>query len=446
MKKEAILTSGSVPAGLLRLSFPMLFGFLSISLFNLVDTWFIARLGTLPLAAIGFIFPVVMVVGTLSISLGVGAATRVSQAIGAGDQDQVRRLTTDALLLSVLIVFAVSMLGYFFAESLFSLMGADDESFPIIMSYMRIWFAGCTFMTVPMVGSACLRAKGDTRTPAFIMSMAALLNLILDPLLIFGLFGFPAMGVAGAALATIISRGITLVLTLSVLHFRDGMLDFSLVPFQKVKQSFKAHLSVALPVSLTYLMMPVASGMITRIVANFGSDAVAALAAAMKIDALAMLPMMSLGAVMVPFVGQNDGAGEVERVHQAHVSAILFAFIWGMVCVLVLHLFAGRVARFFVDDPRVISLMTAYLWIVPFSYAFHAISRLTGAWLNGKGQSSYDALISAVRLFGFTVPFCFLGAQWLGLKGSMAGFSIGEICAGVLTLVSVRYWRRIGKV
>ena len=197
---RARLTEGPVGRTLLGLALPMIWGMFSIIAFNLTDAYFVGKLGTAPLAAISFTFPVVMTVGSITIGLGVGTCSVLSRAIGEGDHRKVQRLATDSLILSLLVVGFFILVGILTIDPLFEAMGADSETLPLIREYMSIWYFGMMFLVVPMVGNNALRASGDTINPSIIMTVSALINVILDPILIYGLGPFPRLEIKGAAM------------------------------------------------------------------------------------------------------------------------------------------------------------------------------------------------------------------------------------------------------
>jgi putative MATE family efflux protein len=216
---------------LLRLTAPMILGILGIHLFHLVDTFFVGRLGTEALAAMSFTFPVVFVVGGVALGLGLGASAVVSHAIGEGDWHRVRRLTTDSLTLGLIVVASLIVIGLATVDPVFRMLGASEELIPLIKSYMFVWYPGMIFVVIPMVGNNCIRATGDTRTPSLIMVLAGAVNGALDPLFIFGLGPFPRLGLAGAALATVIGRSITFTVALLILARRERMLTLEFPGF-----------------------------------------------------------------------------------------------------------------------------------------------------------------------------------------------------------------------
>ena len=256
--RKAVLTQGSVGRTLVDLTWPMVFGILGMVTFNLVDTFFVGKLGIRELAALSFTFPVIMVVSSLALGLGIGTTSLVSRAIGEGDERKVKRLTTDSLILSTLIVIVFVVVGQMTIEPLFRSLGAAPDIVPLIQQYMRIWLWGMIFVVVPMVGNSAIRATGDTRTPSAIMLVAVTINLVLDPLLIFGWGPFPRMELAGAALTTVFARATVFCVSLYILIRRDRMLTARLFPFREIMSSWKRLLYIGLPAAGTRMVVPLA--------------------------------------------------------------------------------------------------------------------------------------------------------------------------------------------
>jgi len=216
----ATLTEGSVAGQLRTLAIPMVWGLLATMSFNVVDTFYVAQLGNQPLAAMSFTFPIVMIITSLGIGLGAGSSSAISRAIGEGDASYARRLATDAISLTFLVSASMCLLGWLLMDPLFSLLGATPDLLPLIRDYMSIWFISAPFLMVPMVCLSALRALGMSHIQGYLMSAAALFNAALDPLLIFGLWGFPALELQGAALATLVTRILTFLVAFYILAVR----------------------------------------------------------------------------------------------------------------------------------------------------------------------------------------------------------------------------------
>ena len=224
--KRARLTHGPVGRHLVDMSVPVLFGIFTMMMQAFADAYFIGIVGDRALAALSFAFPILMIVTSVAIGLGAGTSSVVARAIGANDERRARRLATDSLILSFLITAAVSFIGMLTIRPLFELLGAPDDMIPMIAGYMKILYIGVPFIVVGMVGMSSMRATGDTRLPSLLMVIAAIANVILDPILIFGLGPVPEMGLNGAAMAALLSRAAIFVGTLYFMKHRLNMLSF----------------------------------------------------------------------------------------------------------------------------------------------------------------------------------------------------------------------------
>ena len=227
------------------LAAPMTVGILGMSVFNLMDTYFVGRLGTVKLAALSFTFPVVLIVSSIAHGLGVGMTAAVSKATGMNDRKKLGNIISWGLLLALIIVAVIVVVGQLTIDSVFKLLGADEQTLPVIKEYMRIWYIGAFFVVIPMVGNSAIRGMGDTKLPSLVMITAAVINTILDPLLIFGPGPFPALGVSGAATATVIGRFTTFVVALFVLLKREKVITFS--DASKAVAAWKEILFVGIP-------------------------------------------------------------------------------------------------------------------------------------------------------------------------------------------------------
>lgn len=415
--KKAQLTQGPVAKTLFNMTLPMIVGMFGMVAFNLVDTFFVGQLGTQELAALSFTFPVVMVIGSLAMGIGIGASAVISQAIGKGDHNRVKRLTTDSLVLSMLLVTFFVLFGLLTIRPFFSLLGATPEIVTLISQYMVIWYPGVLFLVIPMVGNNAIRATGDTKTPSAIMLVAVIFNVILDPLLIFGIGPFPMLGLAGAAIATVIARAITLVVALWVLYYRDEMITLELPPVKTVVDSWKSILYIGLPAAGTRLLYPVAMGVIMALVSMYGYEAVAAFGVGTRIEFLALTVIFSLSTVIGPFVGQNWGASRYDRVKLAVKYSNIFSIIWGVAMFVILALAARPIASLFNDDPQVISIIVLYLWIVPIGYALFGVFQISNITLNVLNKPGHAAILMVMQMFGLYIPLAYLGSYLFGLQG-----------------------------
>ncbi len=430
--RKATLTEGSVGKTLIRLTVPMAVGVFSITAFSFANTFFIAQLGVEELVAISFTFPVVMVFGSIAMGVGTGTASVVSRAIGRGEETAVRRFTTDSLLLALLSVMALCVIGLLTIDQLFIALGAKTNTLPLIRQYMTIWYPGMLFIIVPMVGNHAIRATGDTKYPSLIMMVVAGVNVALDPLLIYGLAGFPRLELTGAAIATVIARALACIASLSILHFRERMLDFSMPRLADVLDSWRQVLWIGLPTALTNLLTPISMGIVTRLTAQFGQTAVAALGAGTRIVPLTMIPIHALGVAIMPFVGQNWGAGKADRVDEGRKRGYVFSIWWGCLCVATFWLLGPTVARIFSDDAEVVKQIVLFLHVIPLGFIIQGVFMLSSSTLNAINKPMVSASLVLIRMLVFFVPFAYIGAEIAGIAGIFVGVALTDYTSGAL--------------
>ena len=428
---KAQLIEGPVGKILFNMTVPMIFGMVGMVAFNLVDTFFVGQLGTQELAALSFTFPIIMVIGSLAMGIGVGSSAVISKAIGRGDHHMVQRLTTDSLILSLLLVAFFVIIGMLTIEPLFRLLGATPEIVPLIREYMVIWYPGVLFVIIPMVGNNAIRATGDTKTPSVIMLVAVVVNIVLDPILIFGLGPFPMLGLTGAAIATVLARAITLIVALWVLYYRDRMMTFDIPPVKTIIDSWKSILYIGLPVAATRLLSPIAMGIIIALIATYGHEAVAAFGVGIRIEFLAMTVIFALSTVIGPFVGQNLGAGRYDRVKLGVKYSNGFSLIWGVVMFVLLAVTARPVASIFNDDPVVISIIMLYLWMVPIGYALFGVFQISTITLNVLNKPVHAAILMVIQMFVLYIPLAYVGSYLFGLPGIFGAIVLAYSLSGI---------------
>ncbi len=434
------LTEGQVSIQLLKLSLPMVWGVLSILAFSLADTYFVAQLGTTELAAISFTFPVVTVLSSIAMGLGTGVSSVVARIIGQGNRLQVKRLTTDSLLLSLLIVGILSTLGLNTIDPLFSSLGAKPELLPLIGDYMSVWYLGIVFLVVPFIGNSALRACGNTLVPSLIMTLAAAINILLDPLFIFGWGPIPANGLQGAAIASLLSRTGILVASLAFLHFQERILIFKLPSLKTLIKSWRTLMSVGLPAAATNLISPLSVSFATSLMAQYGTEAVAGFGLASRLEALALIVPIAISASIGPFVGQNWGAQQYGRVKRSLQLSFFFCLTWGGLVAVLLGTMAPEIAAWFDRDPEVVNSASVYLTLVPISYGALGIVFTASSALNGLGKPMLALFMSLFRLLLLYIPLAYLGSQLFGIFGIYGATCLSNVLVGLWAWLKHSSW------
>ena len=301
-KKPINLLEDPVADTIKRMTIPMIYGMVLLMTFNLVDTFFIGLLGTQPLAAISFTFPITFTVISLTIGLGIGTSAVIAKALGKGNDESAKNSGTAAIYLAAIVVGILSFIGYLFTDEICLLLGASEALLPIIHEYMDIWFISSICLIGPMIGNAILRASGDTKTPSIIMGGAGLINAILDPVFIFGFGPIPAMGIQGAAIATLISWVFGLLLVLYIVGIKRQLIHTKLLSLKTFVASSRGILHIGLPAAGANMLTPISAAILTAIVASYGDSAVAAFGVGSRIESIACLVVLAMSMTLPPFI------------------------------------------------------------------------------------------------------------------------------------------------
>lgn len=443
-KKKTDLTKGAIGPMLFRMALPMLLGMISMTIFNLVDTMYVGWLGTEELAALSFTFPVVLTLNSISMGIGMGASSVVSNLIGAGDHSRVRHVATDSMLLGLMAAAIIAVAGELTIVPLFTVMGASGQVLEFIVEYMRIWYPGILFVVIPMIGNNLIRATGDTKVPGLIMTAAAVTNIILDPIFIFGFGIIPSLGVQGAAVATLGGRSVAFTVSLIILIRRERMIDLKGITFSRMIHSWKEVLFVGIPSALTNIITPVSMGFITRLVASYGTTAVAGFGVGTRVEMLVLMVIMALASVLIPFAGQNRGAGRIDRVRRALQISYRFGLAWSALVFLLFLAFGRLIASLFNDNSAVLDTAQSYMTILALSYGFLGFLIYVSTTLNALRRPIHSLGLSITRMMVLYIPLAWIGSELFGLKGIFYGGATANVLVGLIALLVMR--RQVGSV
>ena len=438
--KQRNLLEGNISHHLLRLALPSIAGMFSITIFNLTDTYFVSQLGTNALAAMGFTFPIVMLVGAISTGISMGAASLLSRAKGAGDFHLMQRIATDGILLSLLFVIGIGAIGLFTIDPVFRALGADSDTLPLVRQYMSIWYAFVIVAVTPPVCDSAMRASGDMMRPFMVMLIIAVMNIILDPLFIHGYWIFPKMGIRGAAVATILSRAFGMAATLSFAHFHHKLISFKYKSSKELFASWKGILNIGLPSTTVQLMPQLLRTIFTALVSSAaGAAAVAAIAVGQRVESFVTLIIFGLGVALVPLAGQNWGARKYDRVYETRKKAIIFAVIYCVIMFIISLPLAKPVSAIFTSDPEVIRYSAYYLWIMIIGLVGLTMTNWMSQLFTTIGRPLWTVVINIAGTLGILIPLAYIGRAVYGYIGILAGVSLGQIIVGVLSLLLAKH-------
>lgn len=439
MNTEAKLVKGDIKKHLINMTLPMIFGLLGVMLFNLTDTYFIGKLGAKQLAALSFTFPVVMIIQSLAVGLGLGTAAIASRLIGENNKKEAAILSTHSLMLGLTIVFILLITMFLNTTRVFTLLGAKGIVLNYIKEYMYIWYFGMFFVVIPMIGNSILRSLGDAKTAGLIMVMSATINIILDPMLIFGIWFFPTLGIRGGALATVFSRALSSFISLYILAKRENMINFSNMHLKKIISSWSKILYIGIPNALINMITPIGAGIVTRILSTYGETVVAGFGVASKIEMIAFAITGALASVMGPFVGQNLGAKAFDRVNISNRLSKIFSLSFGVIIAIILFILAKPIAQLFTESEAVARTTVIYLRIVPIAYGFQGVLKIGATILNVLNQPLRSSFLTLSQTFVFYIPLALFLKQYFKIHGIFIALGVSYIVTGIFSHYFVNY-------
>ncbi len=424
------LTQGAVPAALLKLTAPMMAGISANILVGMLEIGFIGQLSTHHIAAITFTFPVTMMLTSIALGIGIGTSSVIARSVGAGASEEVRRLGTHAIVLVVIAMSVLSLVGYLTIDPVFTQLGAGPLVLPLIHTYLDIYYPTMLLFTVTMVAGNIMRANGNANVPGLVMTLGALANLAIDPVLIFGWFGLPRLELAGAALAAAVSR----LGTAGVLIFyisRNGLISTTGI-FAGLIGSARQILHIGLPAMATQLIGPVSGALITRLLAGHGAAVVAGFGVATRIESVAVMVLFALSASIGPFVGQNWGGNRPDRVQAGLRVTYRFCLAWGVLIAIPLAFIGSAVAGLVDDSPAVITTAAWYLAVVPWSYGLWGVLMMSSASFNALGKPLPSTALSFSRMFVIYIPLALLLDHYFGYHGIFIATALSNGLMGTI--------------
>jgi putative MATE family efflux protein len=408
------LTSGNEARLIFNFAIPMLLGNLFQQLYNIVDTIIVGNfLGKEALAAVGASFPIVFTLISLIIGVASGGTIVIAQYFGAGDHKSVKRAIHTVYIFLTIASVVLTLVGIPLTDQIFRLIRLPEEIMPEATTYMSIYLSGLIAFFGFNATSAILRGLGDSKTPLYFLMISTLFNIGFDLLFIL-VFQW---GIAGAAVATVISQAGAFLTAVIYLHRNHKLIDFNLPEWQFDRKIFWQSLRIGLPTGLQQTFVSLGMMAIMAIVNTFGTNVIAGYAAAIRIDSLAILPAMNFAAALSTFVGQNIGAGRSDRVRRGLIATLLMSSAVSLTVMAVVILFKYQLIGMFTKDPEVIRIGAEYLLIVSSFYLlFTAMFKINGV-LRGAGDTLIPMFITLTSLWVIRIPFAWYFSRSMGETG-----------------------------
>lgn len=438
---EEDFTSGPVRRALALLAIPMMLEMAMESIFAVVDIAFVSRLGTDAVAAVGITEALVTVLYAIAIGLGMGLTAMVARRIGEKDRDAAALVTGQSIWIGAALSIVIGIAGVIYAEDLLQLMGASSNVVEQGRGFTAVLLGGSASIIYLFLLNAAFRGAGDATVALRSLWLANGLNIILDPCLIFGLGPFPEMGVTGAAVATTIGRGVGVIYQLWYMLGIRGRILLRARHLVLVPELAARLLRLSIGGIGQFLIATASWIVVMRIVALYGSSAIAAYTIALRMMEFTFLPAWGLGNAAATLVGQNLGAGQPQRAEQSAWAAARYNAAFMAVAGLFTLLFAATITALFTNDPDVLYWGTRCLQILGVGFPMYAVGMVMIQSLNGAGDTVTPAILNLICFWLVQIPLAYLLATQTALQPNGAFIAV-VVSESLLTVLSVIVFRR----
>lgn len=439
--KEKDFTTGSIRRAIFLLSVPMVLEMMMESVFFLVDAYFVSSLGSNAIATVGLTESVLTLVYAIAIGLSMGVTAIVARRIGEKDIPGAAKTAVQAIILGMLVALVISILGIIFPKEILSIMGGEPDLVAEGYGYTQILLGGNATIMLLFLINAIFRGAGDASVAMKVLIVSNLLNIILDPMFIFGFGPIPAYGVKGAAIATTIGRGTAVVMQLFILFYG----------WSKIKVGFK---DVVFRARIMWNLIKVSLGgigqfiigtsswvFLMRIMAEFGSEVLAGYTIAIRVLMFTLMPSWGMSNAAATLVGQNLGAGQPTRAATSVWKTGKYN-AWFMAAVSLFYLFFSEfILKIFSDDPAVIEYGALSLRIIAAGYVFYAYGMVIIQAFNGAGDTRTPTIINFFCFWLFQLPFAYLAAIVFGweVTGVLVSIVVAEM---LIAIIAIYYFRK----
>ncbi len=445
--EEKEYTSGSIRRAIFLLSIPMILEMLMESLFAVVDAYFVGKISVEAVATVGLTESVVMLIYSVAIGLSTAATAVVARRVGAKNKEGANQAAVQAIMIGVVMAIVMGALGSYFAEDILRLMGAEEAVITTGVGYTRIIFGTNIVIILLFLLNGIFRGAGDANMAMRSLWLANGLNIILDPILIFGWGPFPELGVEGAAVATSIGRGAGVLFQLYILFRGLGILKVKVSDFKANWTIIKNLINIAAGGAGQYIIASASWIFLVRIIAQFGSEEVAGYTFGLRLIIFTVMPSWGMANAAATLVGQNLGAKKPERAEASVWQTSLYNAVFLLFISIIYFIWADYFLAFFTDNPKVIEAGVLCIRILCASYVFFSFGMIISQAFNGAGDTRTPTWINFVCFWLVEIPLAYflaLGLEW-GPAGAYWAIAVSETLLGIILIIIFRQgkWKKV---
>lgn len=436
-------TEGSILKSLTRLSIPIILANLLQTAYQLVDTFWVGRLGNHAVAAVTLSFPIVFIIIALGVGLTMAGTILIAQNKGKKDYQAMNHITTQTMYLVFALSVVLSFFGYFISDVMLHWMNIEPKLFSDASTYLKITFLGTIFTFTFMVFQSLMRGVGEVKIPMYIVLGTVILNLILDPLFIFGYGIFPKMNVQGAAVATLLTQALSSIIGIIILHKGKYGLKLNIRKYTPDFKLYKLIFKLGLPSSIEMSMRGLGMFVMTYLVTRFGAQTLATYGIGSRVFGFIIVPTIGLSMATTTLVGQNIGAGKPERAEKTAIISSLAGFIGLTLIGLIIFIFANSIAASFVPgEPKTIADSAYFIRILSVGFGFLAVIQIMNGTFRGAGDTMITMIFSMVSIWILRFPIAYYLSNYTDLKEIGIWYSFpADILIGLILVI---FWFKRG--
>ncbi len=398
------LLKDSIPGLIKKIALPASIGTLFQTLFNIVDTFFAGTISPEALSALAKSFPIYFIIIAACVGVTVGGTSLIANSIGENNKSKIHGYFAHTIIYAIIVSILITSIGLFFAPFLFELMGSETEVVKLGLSYTNVVFAGSIIFIMLVALNSLLHADGDTKTYRNVLILSFFLNILLNPLFIFGFGPIPAFGITGIGIATIVAQFIGLVIVFIKASQSIRIKDISPKDFNLNLKILTNLFFQSAPISAALLLISVGNFIILTYIGVFGEFATAGYGSAARFEQILLLPVLGLNTAIISIIGQNYGSKNYLRVKESYFKAVFYGFNLMIISGLIIFFSADKIVSIFSDNHEVIKYGTLYLKISALIFPAYPIFFISNGFFMAIKKSSYSMYLNIIRNVILPIP------------------------------------------
>ncbi len=424
---------------LFKLSVPSIISMFIQALYSVIDSIWVAKISKEAFASLQLVFPIQLILIAIAVGTGIGTSSLISRLLGQGKDERASNVAEHVILLSIIYGIVIGLLGMVFSKDLMGLFTKDPLLIDYGTRYIRIILIGSMAMFIPMIANNILRGEGNTFVPMIAMLIGSVINIILDPILIFGIGPFPELGIEGAAVATVIARLLSGIFILWILFFGNNSIKLNLKIFKYDISIIKSVYTVGIPAMIMQFLASFMIMGLNKILGQYDADAIAAMGVYFRLQTFVFMPVFGLNQGYMPIIGYNYGHNNPERMKKTIKLGFIVAFSFTTLGFIIFQLFSIQLVTIFNDSPNLVNMGARALRVISLAFPIIGPAIIGSTTFQALGKGIPSLILSFSRQIILLLPLAFVLSMVGGLDAIWYSFPISEVIAGVVLVFWLRH-------